>query len=284
MLLRHRVEILCGFLLYAWAKLARKGFEIYSRCFASRAGVPRVRIVLADWGAYPLMRVKRFGGGKIRCGLGRILGKIARREAGAGFRVLLVINDCPEEKKPFYQALKWTYGFIETVIFRDNTGADFGAYNAGYLCLKNSGYEGDVVFMNSGAAGPDDSFWLRRYHDLFHHRNDLGLCGVSMNSSASHIRPAEWSPHIQSFFLYTSMRVLDQVCPEALPGCGLDPGDKARRISEAEIGLSRAVLEAGLGLCCGFFGKKVYFRDGPWRYPRGDLRHRRWYRYFINRL
>ena len=257
-----------------------------------------MKIILATWASYGVKRVKELGC-EWQCGVHTVLQNMQRYDGGVDFDLVLVINAASTEQKPVYMHFKEEYSFVHDVIFRSNMGFDFGAYNRGYQLLRASGYSGDVVFMNCAVNGPHRDGWLEAYHRLFHARGEhVGAVGASTFAYAGHQVPeetakkikkvsgrlpviGEWysryalrkyrAPHLQSYFIYTSMDVLTDVFAGALPGANVKD-DKLRLISEGEIGLSRSLLDAGYSISCVQFDGFYYRKGGQWRVYRGNLR------------
>jgi len=249
----------------------------------------KVTIILADYSGYPFYRDKDIMGGIIKCGIGRLFENIARFDAGLDFDIILVINlasgEDAQEKQEIYNALAERYHFIRRIIFRDNIGFDFGAYNSGYQYLRSIGYGGDVVFMNSSARGPFNNLWLLKYSYLYHKKN-LGLCGVSLNSHDTNrgIEAAFFRPHVQSFFMFTSMGILTQTFNDSLPGSEIATGIQLDVIAQGEIVFSEKIIEKGFCIGSSLFDKYVYCKDSQWRVPFGDTRYSRLYNQFANKI
>lgn len=252
---------------------------LFFRCFAN---VKRytVKIILNDFAGHPLYRKKHIFNTIIDCGLGNLLENMEKYKAGVDFEVILVVNQCTADKRQTYVALKEKYPFVKEALFRDNDGRDIGAYNEGYQYFKKTDYNGDVVFMNTSARGPYHDFWLLKYAYLFHKTMDIGLCGISLNSAPPDRKDSElFVPHVQTFFVYTSMRVLRDVFSDVLPGANLTL--KEDLIWGGEIKLSRRVLDKGYGICSKMFERFVYYKGGKWTIPKGDIR---WYNPVFNQL
>jgi hypothetical protein len=149
---------------------------------------------------------------------------------------------------------------------------DIGAYDCGYRYLKRRGFDGDVIFMNSSVSGPDRDGWLSDYSSLFHSHPALGVVGISMNSHDTNRGSPEFDPHVQSFFLYSSMDRLKEVFPRHLPETRRGY-QKLDLIAKGEIGISREMLRAGYGIACRAFGDDVYFSGDLWKWERGDPSH-----------
>jgi len=247
-----------------------------------------MEIILNDWAGYDLFREKHLGPNIIQCGLGKVLMNISVYHPGMDIEVVLVINSDLGEKQWFlkrifskdrhlpkaqrYFELKEKYPFIKKIIFRSNFGRDIGAYNCGYQYLKKINYHGDVLFLNTGLAGPSENGWLKKYRDQFYSGKNIGLCGITMNSHNTNVSPSPFMPHVQSFFLFTNMDVLRKVFPYNLCGVWI-LHDKDRLIEEGEIGISQKVLNKGYGICCTTFKDFYYYKGASWDIPHiGDVR------------
>jgi hypothetical protein len=251
----------------------------------------RVKIILMEWAAYPPHRDKLVGSQWVRCGLGRLLEGMQRYEAGLAAEVLVVINGAPppprrgllgstmqhlerrriRHRLQQYAQLPIEYPFVEAVCFRDNRGQDFGAYDFGYQLLRGQGYHGDVVFMNSSVAGPYENGWLLKYRNQFYRHPNVGLCGIGLNSHDTSREPRHFAPHVQSYFLYTNMDVLERSCGPRLFDC--DANDKLDIIRQGEIGVSARVLDAGYGITSPAYPEFAYRSGHPWSIPWGDQRY-----------
>ena len=252
-------------------------------------GKSKVKIILNDFGGYPLYRDKVVCGYiTIKCGIGNLFESMARFKAGVQFDIILIINSVSNaetrEKWDLYEALQKKYLFIEKIMFRDNTGFDFGAYNMGYQYLRGIGYKGDVLFMNSSARGPYNDYWLLKYSYLFHRGKNIGLCGISLNSHTTHLSEAFFKPHVQSFFMYTNMEILMRVFKNCLPGAGITSSSQLDIISNGEIQFSQKILDNGYGICSKLFEDFVYYKGKRWRVPFGETRMNKLYSQFANKI
>ena len=258
-----------------------------------------VHIIIVEWMGYPLFRKKVLGANNVKCGLGRILECMQKHDAGMEYTCSIVVNRNEnqsgnifvrhlEEFWPFntlsnyssrwnteekYEKLIRGYSFVNQLFFRENSGQDIGAYDFGYKYLNDQQFNGDVLLMNSSVSGPISDGWLLKYHDLFHKEPDTGLCGITMNADAG--------PHVQSFFLYTSMSVLNHVYPQGLPG-GSALVDKGDLIHKGEIAISAGVLDAGYGIRCSAFPDFFYKAGREWAIPPFDVRYKKQYQELAN--
>jgi len=271
--------------------------------------IEKIPIILTDWAKYPLRRIKKLGTERLNVGLGNILENMQLNDSGYPFEVFLIINGSKKQDKKKYLNLKIKYNFIKKIFFRENDGFDFGAYNFGYNILKSKNYLGEVVFMNSSIDGPHKNNWLKKYHNLFNSNKKIGLCGISMNSYRTNLKLSRsflryldkiakkigieilnnffwkedfFSPHIQSFFIYTRVDILKKVFARNLPGIGLVNHQEI--ISEGEIELSRKILKEKFGICSSLWPEWIYFKGMVWDKPKGDIRFLKKYKKNANRL
>jgi len=248
----------------------------------------RVMVILNDFADYPLFREKILFGNVVKCGIGNLFENMTKYRAGMEYDIILIINFSddqePKGKQDLYISLQNKYPFIKKVIFRDNAGFDFGSYNMGYRYLLDIGYEGDVLFMNSSVRGPHNDYWLLKYSYLFNRNRNIGLCGISLNSHATHLRKSEFKPHVQSFFMYTNMKILKKIFDGILPGADITSGDHSDVISAGEIGFSQRFIDNGYGICSALFNDFVYYKGSRWMIPFGDTRFNDIYHQFANKI
>jgi hypothetical protein len=184
-----------------------------------------------------------------------------------------------------YARLPQKYRFIEAVHFRGNQGQDFGAYDFGYQLLRRQGHSGDVLFMNSSVSGPHEDGWLLKYRDQFRRHPNVGLCGIGLNSHDTTDGDGPFAPHVQSYFLYTNMAVLEHaIGPHLFEQDARDKLDKLDVIRRGEIGISERVLDAGYSITSLTFPEFAYRRGGTWSIPWGDLRFSRRLRIPVNTI
>jgi hypothetical protein len=242
--------------------------------------------VIVEWNGYPLKRRKKFAKNYyLECGLGPLLEGMERYPAGVEIDVTLMINCSGGEwyyplspmkkhhrtKKEEYLALKDRYSFVSDVCFRGNAGMDIGAYNDALFSLRENGYGGEVCFMNSSVRSPDRENWMLDYHQILEENNYEGICGISLNSHNTIAKPAFFSPHVQSFFIHTTMKLMDSVFPQGFP-TGEGTLNKLDLIEKGEIGISKKVLESGFGIASRAFPDFFYRQGMEWTIPEGDLR------------
>ena len=255
-------------------------------------------VVFSDWAGFPLYRERVLDGRSMACGLGHIMDNALRYDPGMDFDAILIINETPysstfwdafksvilfapyyreekaeqfrAEKQKQYTDLQTKYPFLKKIYFRDNLGQDFGAYNFAIQKLREQSFGGEILLMNSSLEGPFADGWLKKYYDLFHSKDNVGLCGISLHSHNTNIQDnPPFAPHVGSYLLYTSMDILNKVYPADITGADTD--DKNEIIAEGEIGISRDILNDGYSICCLAHPGFYYENNGNWDIPSGAL-------------
>ncbi|MBT5856386.1 hypothetical protein HOH87_07135 [bacterium] len=229
----------------------------------------KMKLIIIDWAGYPLFRNKDLLLYRLSCGLAPLFKSMDTMDAGTPFSVTLVINDGRPEQQAIYKRLMDRYDWITDLLFRDNVGQDFGAYQAGYQSCLDEGYDGEIAFLNTSIKGPVTDGWLLAHHNAFNAKTNLGVYGLSMDSHYG-IPANIFSPHVQSYFLYTTISILKSVFPEGLPG--IKETDRKQIINKGEVGFSSAMLNAGYGISCAQYPDLIYRKDDPWTYPVGSGR------------
>lgn len=138
---------------------------------------------------------------------------------------------------------------LQDIFFKSNSGRDFSSYAAMLRKVQQTAHADDYIFFtNRSARGPFLPNWLKQFVDQHAKFPQVGLCGSTINLSG-HIRRngSTPQPHVQSYNLLAHFKHL-QGFIDAFPA--EHENDRTRIIDEGEIGLSTAMLNAGLGLTC----------------------------------
>jgi len=261
-----------------------------------------VKIILADWEGYPLFRERYICEKYLKFGIGNLFQHISKHQAGIDFELLLIITELNlnqfagfkkllvsnsftkkvflekelrqrqaqhQNKVKEYQQLMPNYPFIKELFFRENVGQDFGSYNYGYQYLKENNYNRDIIFLNASIEGPFEDNWIKKYYDMFHKYDDVGLCSISLHSHNTNLKSRPFAPHGSSNLLYTNMNVLNKVFPKDL--CGAFTTDKNVIANEGEVRFSQEILNAGFSICCTKHDDVFYKKGEEWTIPWGQL-------------
>lgn len=177
----------------------------------------KTKIILVDWDQYPLFRNKIIGDRSIQCGIQPFLNRIKRHNRKDNIDIMLVINSEKHDYKSTlskYSNLKDNYEFITSLHIRDNYAMDIGAYDFGFKACINNCFNGRIAFINSSVSGPHSDDWLDKYEELFISTPQIGLSGPTVNMIPKNGSSSQ--EHVQSWFLYSDMKILIDCFGESL--------------------------------------------------------------------
>ncbi len=231
---------------------------------------PVVRVCTHEWGGYELKRKKNVEGRYFNCGLFSQLERFKKyREKGV---VNLTITMSDVEKHPDIGVVKSNCdNFIEV----SNVGMDFNGYSTFYK--RNKSEDNCYVILTNSSVEESQCDFLDGYIKYMEDNPDVGILGISYSTRMYHtLIRRNFVPHIQSFFLMTTLAVLKDI---VTANKGRFPGENAiyKRllIRKGEIPLSKIALKLGYSLAV------VYPEDGipfkftdkkHWKHPFDDLR------------
>jgi hypothetical protein len=226
-----------------------------------------IYIQFHEWGGYKSIRQKRLKNSKIFfCGVEYHLNRFN------GYDTTLTISDVGLSDD--IKALRKKVGAVIEV---DNSGMDFSGYSAFYATIKNKP-NAYVILSNSSVNGAQDDF-IDSYLDYMQANRDVALLGVSYSTKCfQSLVINNFSPHLQSFFYFTTLDVLNEIVKAnggSFPGEYVD--HKLLLIRNGEIKMSKIALKLGYSLAIVQedgsvfkFNSTTSYRD--WTLPRGDYR------------
>ncbi len=136
---------------------------------------------------------------------------------------------------------------VRRIFFKGNVGRDFSSAE---VCLQAIGEEAGpsdyVLVRNRSGYGPLRAGWYRDYVEQFERFSETGLVGSTINP-ASHLPVSGPTVHVQTYAYLSQWRHLQPLAAN-FPGAAAT--DRPSVITGGEIGLSRAMLERGLGISC----------------------------------
>jgi hypothetical protein len=134
---------------------------------------------------------------------------------------------------------------VQRVLWKGNVGRDFGSAEACLQAIAVDAKPDDYVMVrNRSSHGPSEANWYRRYIDQYTRFPNTGLVGSTINLRCN--LPVEGpTVHVQTYAYLTQWRHL-QPLASAFPAAGCV--ERRDVITQGELGLSRRMLERGLGL------------------------------------
>lgn len=226
----------------------------------------KVKVCVHEWGGYNPIRTKTIKKGMtFTCGLQWQIDRFSDRTR---FDLCVTMSDMARWKHPdLLERIK-----IYPV---SNIGMDFSGYNFFYQKNKNE-LDSYVILTNSSVNSYNEDF-IAGYINYMENNLDVGALGISYCTKMYQtlVRP-NFYPHIQSFFILTTMRVLDEIVTlnhGRFPGDGV--GDKSLLIRRGEIKFSQLILKAGYRLAAVDPMTKTPFKFtsfSDWIWCKGDVR------------
>ena len=232
-----------------------------------------IKVCIHEWGGYNEHRIKKVKNIKpFPCGLKYQLKRFEDAAANLSIDLTITVSD--------FHLLNYNIDKKYKILSVSNAGMDFSGYNAFYQQIKGEDNK-FVVFTNSSVNALQFPF-LDRYIQYFDINPSIGLLGISYNTS---IRQSlifnNFNPHLQSFFLLTTIDVLNEVVDFNNGFPGLNISNKRLLIRQGEVALSTLVMNLGYDLACVLengdvlqFNKNCKSDNGhlSWVLPFGDYR------------
>lgn len=226
-------------------------------------------VCLHEWGGYAPVRHKHINN-TIRdweCGMKYQLERFGGHKEGVNLTV--TISDA-HLCRYIDQIVKCCDHLIPTT----NEGMDFAGYAAFYERLKGSGNR--YILLTNSSVNSFQCDFIESYIDYMEHNQDVGMLGISCCSKCyQSLIFNNFTPHLQSFFLLTTLAVLEEIVAlngNRFPGIGIR--NKQLLIRHGEIRISQLALQLGYKLAVVTEEGVKKFDNNPenWTLPMGDLR------------
>lgn len=223
-----------------------------------------------EWGGYELSREKNIRLIKpFTCGLQYQLERFSEYKGKREVHVIVTMSDMHLHKN-----VGLVKDRCEKLIETSNLGMDFAGYTAIYNRIKDE--DNKYVLLSNSSVNSVKHDFIDDYLDYMDQNPDVGILGISYNSKCyQSLIKDNFMPHLQSFFLLTTIEVLRQIVEYnkgVFPGSGIS--NKQLLIREGEIKISQIALALGYSLA-------VTQEDGvhkfdneksKWNLKKGDSR------------
>jgi len=235
----------------------------------------RVVVGIHDWAGYGLKRKKTVNDIEFDCGLDCQLQRIANYKGSRKLDLSLTISDYDEVKYGSkYQGLNFTPV--------SNIGMDFQGY--AYTIFDNINEDNCyILLMNSSVDAAQVNF-LDEYINFLEQNPQVGLLGISYSAKMYQtIIRNNFTPHVQSFFLLSTLSVFKEVIAYnggKFPGRNIE--HKRLLIRFGEIALSHIISKLGYNLAIITEQNKPYIfpktkgwfntARSQWTLPLGEYR------------
>lgn len=237
----------------------------------------KIYINIHEWGGYNFTREKEIN--KITpfvCGLKYQLDRFRDNDCIFEKDIYVTVSDY--EKFKYLKEVE-DYGcYVDKV---SNKGMDFSGYHFFYNKIKEK--PNAYVILTNSSVNKEQTLFLNDYISYMENNSDIGIMGVSYCAKKMQtLVRNNFTPHLQSFFLLTTIKVLEEIVEAnngKFPGAGID--HKLMLIREGEIKISQLALKLGYNLAVTLkegsvykFGKNTIFDNGykRWRLKKTDVR------------
>ncbi|MEN9918134.1 MAG: hypothetical protein RL662_570 [Bacteroidota bacterium] len=238
----------------------------------------KLYVCIHEWGGYTLKRNKEIKNIRpFNCGLFYQLERFNKHKQKYNIDLTVTLSDSHLCKEYDYIT-----SHCDRLICVDNLGFDFSGYSSFFDKIKNK--ENAYIILSNSSVNEDIVDFIDGYLFYLNRNPDVGLLGISYSSSMQQtLIRNNFKPHIQSFFILTTIDVLKEIALKNngnFPGKGID--HKLLLIREGEIKLSTLALNLGYSLAVVLESGKVFKFNktnktqncySQWsNVPRGDMR------------
>ena len=233
-----------------------------------------VYVEVHEWAGYPISRMKQLKNGRIfQCELEYQLGRFNMAKRYSKYKVDLTVTVSDIDNYPY--DMKYLKGNCDRVLSVPNIGLDFSGYASFFQLVKDKP-NSYVILSNSSINSSIDNF-LDGYIEYLEENPDVGMLGVSYCTKMYQtLIRNNFTPHLQSFFLLTTVEVLKELVHlngDKFPG--IDITNKQLLIRNGEIKLSQLIMNLGykLAVVRPDNGEPFKFTNKKaWNILKGDVR------------
>ncbi len=236
----------------------------------------KVYVEVHEWAGYPVSREKRLKNGKVfQCGLEYQLKRfdIARQYSRHQIDLTVTVsglNDYPYD-------INYLKDKCNRVLNVSNIGLDFSGYSSFFNHIKDM--PNSYVILSNSSVNSSIDIFLDDYIEYMESNPDVGMLGVSYCTKMYQtLVRNNFTPHLQSFFLLTTIDVLEEVINANhgyFPGVNIK--NKQLLIRNGEIKISQLIMKLGYNLAVvrPDNGKPFKFLERAlWNIPQGDIRQK----------
>lgn len=201
--------------------------------------VDKISVCIHEWGGFEATRTKKVKKiPKFLCGLSFQLRRFKEYRGQYNLDLTITLSDS--------QLLSYDINHSK-IIKVSNCGMDFSGYSNFYNSLADQ--PNQYVILTNTSVNSFECEFIDGYIDFFRNDRTIGLLGISYSSKMSQsLIYNNFTPHLQSFFVLTTLHVLKEIVEfnSGFPGSKVD--FKLQLIREGEIRLSQIALKLGYNL------------------------------------
>lgn len=228
-------------------------------------------VVVHEWGGYGSRRRKHINDSipDFDCGLEYQLERFNNYHGRRKLELTVTMSDMVR-----YADVENLQKRCHALVPVSNVGMDFSGYSTFFERIKDNA--NCYVLLSNSSVNAHQVNFIDDYIDYLEANPEVGMLGISCCSKCYQtLIRRNFTPHLQSFFLFTTLDVLKEAVAlngGEFPGVGI--ANKRLLIREGEIKLSRLVLQSGYKLAVVTPDGPVKFDGNPqnWTLPLGDFR------------
>ena len=233
----------------------------------------KLSVCIHEWGGYTLSR-RKYINKKIpcfTCGLQYQLDRFKDYSGDLDIDVTVTMSDID-----LHNNLEYIKNNCNDFIEVSNKGMDFSGYSMFFNKIKNQKNCYILLTNSSVSSATVNADFIDQYIDCLSHNKNIGILGISSNSRCyQSIVRNNFTPHIQSFFLLTTLNVLKEIVAlnnDKFPGAGIQ--NKQLLIRLGEIQISQLAIRLGYKLAViTDSGVNIFDNNiNNWNLPIGDYR------------
>ncbi len=258
-------------------KICSSNSELKVKKVRKKIESENIYINIHEWGGYNYERKKEIKNIKsFVCGLKYQLIRFKRNQCK--YKKILNVTISDHTKFRYLdEVLEQGYH----VDFVSNNGMDFSGYDFFYNKIKTK--PNAFVILTNSSVNKEQTLFLNDYIHYMENNTDVGILGVSYCAKKMQtLVKNNFTPHLQSFFLLTTINVLNEIVEannNKFPGAGID--HKLMLIRKGEIKFSSLAMKLGYNLGVTLengsvikFGKNSKFDNGykRWSLKNTDVR------------
>lgn len=237
----------------------------------------KIFINIHEWGGYDWERSKNIKNiSPFDCGLKFQIERFENNESGYEKYINLTISEAHK-----FKFLEEVRNRVNNIDFVSNSGMDFSGYSFFFNKIKN--LPNAFVILTNTSVNKTQTTFLNDYITYMEKNPDVGILGVSYSGRMyqTFVRN-NFTPHLQSFFLLTTISVLNEIVRlnnNKFPGENIN--HKLLLIRKGEINISNLALQLGYNLAVTLengsvykFGRNSMFDNGykRWKLYKTDVR------------
>lgn len=213
----------------------------------------KIYVNIHEWGGYNEKRSKKVSSIKsFDCGLFYQIQRFQTEKANLPIQLYLTMSDI--NKKNDFDSFKENVNVFFEV---NNRGMDFSGYSSFFERIENK-ENSYVVLTNTSVNAVQENF-LSGHIRYMEDNPEVGMLGVSYCTNIIQtFAKNNFTPHLQSFYLLTTIDVLKEVVIRNGSFPGKNINHKLLLIRQGEIKLSSIVLELGYRLAVVLENGEVY--------------------------